>query len=50
MPLLMYSEVNPCASMALKASSSVGVTSFTYFERILLGFHHALGPCLWGAR
>ncbi len=24
MPLLMYSEVNPCASMALKASNSVG--------------------------
>ncbi len=20
------------------------------FERILLGFHHALGPCLWGAK
>jgi hypothetical protein len=30
MPLLMYSEVNPRASMALKANSSVGATSFTY--------------------
>jgi hypothetical protein len=30
MLLLMYSELNPHASMALKASSSVGVTSFTY--------------------
>ncbi len=30
MPLLMYSEVNPCASMALEASSNVGATSFTY--------------------
>ncbi len=30
MPLLMYSKVNPCASMALKANSSVGATSFTY--------------------
>ncbi len=31
MPLLMYSNVNPCASMALKASSSLGATSFTYY-------------------
>ncbi len=30
MPLLIYSKVSPCASMALKASSSVGATSFTY--------------------
>jgi hypothetical protein len=30
MPLLMYFEVNPCVSMALKASSTVGATSFTY--------------------
>ncbi len=30
MPLLMYSEVTPHATMALKANSSVGVTSFTY--------------------
>jgi hypothetical protein len=31
MPLLMYSEVNPRASMALKASISMGATSFTNF-------------------
>jgi hypothetical protein len=30
MPLLMYYKVSPRASMALKASSSVGATSFTY--------------------
>jgi hypothetical protein len=30
MPLLMYSEVSPRASMALKANSNVGATSFTY--------------------
>jgi hypothetical protein len=30
MPLLMYSKVSPHVSMALKASSSVGATSFTY--------------------
>ncbi len=30
MPLLMKSEVSPRASMALKASNSVGATSFTY--------------------
>jgi len=30
MPLLMYSEINPHASMALKANSNVGVTSFKY--------------------
>jgi hypothetical protein len=30
MPLLMYSKVSPRAGMALKASSSVGATSFTY--------------------
>ncbi len=30
MPLLMYSEVSPHASMVLKANSNVGVTSFTY--------------------
>ncbi len=30
MPLLMYSEVNPHVSMALKASSNVRATSFTY--------------------
>jgi hypothetical protein len=31
MSLLMYSEVSFGASMALKASSSMGATSFTYF-------------------
>jgi hypothetical protein len=30
MALLMCSEVNPCANMALKASSHVGATPFTY--------------------
>jgi hypothetical protein len=30
MPLLMYFKVNPHASMALKATSSVGATSFTH--------------------
>jgi hypothetical protein len=30
MPLLMYFEINSRASMALKASSSVKATSFTY--------------------
>jgi hypothetical protein len=30
MPFLMYFEVTPCVSMALKANSSVAATSFTY--------------------
>jgi hypothetical protein len=50
MPLLMYSEVSPHASMALKASSSVGASHSHILEIIILGFHIALGPCLWGAR
>jgi hypothetical protein len=37
MPLLMYSEVNPRASMALKANSNVGATSFTYSQNHLKG-------------
>ncbi len=37
MPLLMYSEVNPRASMALKVSSSVGATSFTYSWKNSIG-------------
>ncbi len=38
MPLLMCSEVNPRANMALKASSNVGATSFTYSWKNSLGF------------
>jgi hypothetical protein len=30
LPLLMYSDVNPYVNMALKVSSSMGPTSFTY--------------------
>jgi hypothetical protein len=37
MPLLMYYKVNPCASMALKASSSMGATSFTYSWKNFVG-------------
>ncbi len=37
MPLLMYSEVNSCASMALKANSSVEATSFTYSLKNYVG-------------
>jgi hypothetical protein len=45
MALLMYSEVGPRVSMALKANSSVGLPHSHILERILLGFHHGLGPC-----
>jgi hypothetical protein len=37
MPSLMCSEVNPRANMALKASSSVGATSFTYSWKNYVG-------------
>jgi hypothetical protein len=37
MPLLMYSEVNPHANMALKASYIVGAISFTYFRKNYVG-------------
>ncbi len=37
MPLLVYFEVSTYASMALKASSSVGSTSFTYSRKNFVG-------------
>jgi hypothetical protein len=44
MPLLMYSEVSPRASMALKASSSVGATSLGSLWKHITWWTQSLNP------
>ncbi len=50
MPFLMYSEVNPRASMALKASNSVGATSFTYPGKNSVGIPSCHGAFPLGSK
>ncbi len=49
MPLLMKSEVSRHASMALKASNSMGVTSFTYSGKNFVGIPSCPGALSLGS-